>query len=136
MTMSLNEKIDVFLFEDDPMDVDLIKLYLLRQKNILFDVDVAARLSTGIEQLALKRYDIILSDLGLPDSSGLDTFMKVHAALPDIPIIVLTGLDDEEIALRAVNQGAQDYLSKEKSALNCCLKRSVMPSKDKKYALS
>jgi signal transduction histidine kinase len=112
MTMSVNEKIHVFLFEDDPLDVDLIRLYLGRQKNIRFDVDVSDRLSTGIKQLALKRYDVILSDLGLPDSSGLDTFMKVHAALPDIPIIVLTGLDDEEIALRAVNQGAQDYLVK------------------------
>ena len=108
----MNEKIKVFLFEDNPMDADLIRLYLGRKANFRFDVDWAERLSTGIERLARKHYDVILADLGLPDSWGLDTFTKVHAAFPDTPIIVLTGLDDEYMALRAMNQGAQDYLVK------------------------
>jgi signal transduction histidine kinase len=108
----VNERIKVFLFEDNPMDVDLMKLFLGRKAGFHFDVEVAERLSTGMERLAQKRYDVILADLGLPDSWGLDTFTKVHEAFPDIPVIVLTGLDDEYLALRAMNQGAQDYLVK------------------------
>jgi phosphoserine phosphatase RsbU/P len=110
--MTMPEEIKVFLFEDNRDDADLIRRHLGRKTSVLFDVDVAERLSTGLERLAQKRYDVILSDLGLPDSRGLDSFIKVHAAFPDIPIIVLTGLDDEDVALRAVNQGAQDYLAK------------------------
>ncbi len=112
LMIATHDEIKVFLLEDNRDDADLIRRILGRKKGVRFDIDGAERLSTGIERLAQKRYDVILSDLGLPDSCGLDAFIKIHTAFPDIPIIVLTGLDDEEMALRAVNRGAQDYLVK------------------------
>ena len=65
-----------------------------------------------MEQLEGGGFDLILLDLGLPDSFGLDTFSKVYSHSPRVPIIVLTGLDDSDIALKAVSEGAQDYVVK------------------------
>ncbi len=106
------ETIKVLLVEDNPLDAELVSAILLRERHIRFEIDRAERISALISRAAGARYDIILTDLGLPDSSGIDTFEKVCSAIPDTPVIVLTGLNDEETALRAVHQGAQDYLVK------------------------
>ena len=104
--------IKVFLIEDNEDDAHLIRRFLTLGQNIHIDVERADKLSSALERLKGEKYDVILSDLGLSDSWGLDTFIKVYSACPDVPIIILTGLDDEAVALEAVHRGAQDYLDK------------------------
>jgi signal transduction histidine kinase len=107
------EEIKILLIEDNPDDVELISILLARSKKIAVRIGRAARLSEAMDLLAKERFDIVLSDLGLPDSRGMDTFTRINAASMDTPVIVLTGLDDEEIASEAVRQGAQDYIVKD-----------------------
>ncbi len=106
------EKIKVLLIEDNAMDAELICDMLSRLHNIRFEIERADRLSSVMTHAVGTRYDIVLTDLGLPDSSGIDTFVGVRSMIRDTPVIVLSGLNDEDIALRAVHQGAQDYLAK------------------------
>jgi GAF domain-containing protein/DNA-binding response OmpR family regulator len=104
--------IKILLIEDNPTDVRLLRRMLTEAKGFTFDLELADRLSTGLERLASDDVDLILLDLLLPDSHGLDTFAQTLARAPQIPVVVLTGLDDEELALEAVRAGAQDYLIK------------------------
>lgn len=113
------ETINVLLVEDNPADARLLH-------EILVDADPAwrgatsagfhlthvRRLSAGLERLTEECFDIILLDLRLPDASGLGTVTRMLAAAPDVPIVVLTSLSDEVLAVTAVAQGAQDYLVK------------------------
>ena len=104
--------IKVLVIEDDPGDVDFLKELLAEVEGETFDLVCVDRLAAGIACLDEADFDVVLLDLSLPDSQGLDTFSKVHTHAPNVPIIVLTGLDDEEVAIMAVQGGAQDYLSK------------------------
>src|SRR5512139_3813383 len=103
--------IKVLLLEDDPGDADYIRA-LLSETTDRLTVTYSDRLSSGFNHLAKDSFDVVLSDLGLPDSQGLETFIRIHTSYPNLPIIVLTGLHDEELAVRAVRSGAQDYLVK------------------------
>ena len=102
----------VLLIEDNPGDARLISEMLAEVRSAAFDLEWADDLSTGLERLATGGIDAVLLDLSLPDSQGLDTFVKTHIHAPQVPIIVLSGLDDEELAGKAVREGAQDYLVK------------------------
>jgi signal transduction histidine kinase len=82
------------------------------ETGVAFDIQYADRLQAAIEYLGQNRVEVILLDLGLPDSQGLDTLKRVYAEVPELPIVVLTGLNDELIGVQAVNEGAQDYLIK------------------------
>ena len=104
--------IKVLLIEDDEGHARLIYKYLSKARNIFFDTNRADLMSAGFEFLDKNKVDVILSDLGLPDSIGVETFRKLHSRCPDIPVIVLTALDDESTALSAMQSGAQDYLVK------------------------
>jgi signal transduction histidine kinase len=104
--------IQVLLIEDNPGDARLIRDMLAEARGVLFDLECAARLSTGLERLAEGDMDVVLLDLGLPDSHGLDTLAKVQAQVPQVPILVLTSLEDEVVGMKAVREGAQDYLVK------------------------
>ena len=108
----MSDKPKVLLVEDSPGDARLIWEMLAEVKGAQIDLKYADRLSAGLERLAAGGIDVVLLDLSLPDSGGLDTFTKVHAQAPQVPIIVLTGLDDESLAVEAVRGGAQDYLVK------------------------
>ena len=77
-----------------------------------FDIECADRLSAGLAMLSKEDFDVVLLDLSLPDAEGLDTLVSVHCQYPHVPIVVLTGLDDESVAIEAVKLGAQDYLLK------------------------
>ncbi len=110
--MADTETIKVLVIEDNALDAELISTILSRAHNVRFNIERVERLSSVRTRASKTRYDIILTDLGLPDSSGIDTFAGVCSLIPDTPVIVLSGLDDEETALRAVHQGAQDYLVK------------------------
>ena len=100
------------LIEDNPGDVRLIRLHLADAPHAPFELVHADKLSAGLERLAAGDIDLVLLDMSLPDSFGLDTFKRAHAAAPQVPIIVLSGLDDESVAVQTVQLGAQDYLVK------------------------
>ena len=109
----------VLLIEDNAGDARLIREMLTEAKSgslsagrQAFDLECADRLQAGLERLAKGGIDVLLLDLGLPDSQGLDTLARVQAQAPQVPIVVLTGLDDEALAVKAVREGAQDYLVK------------------------
>lgn len=78
----------------------------------LFELKIVESLKDSLNILNKSDFDVIVLDLGLPDSNGFETFIQVHDHSPQIPIIILTGLEDEEIGVRAVKKGAQDYLIK------------------------
>ena len=102
----------ILLIEDNPSDVRLFQEYLREVNSFSYELVHMDRLSNALEYLAVSQPDVILLDLGLPDSQGIETFEKFRTASIDIPTIILSGLDDSELALQAVQTGAQDYLSK------------------------
>jgi hypothetical protein len=102
----------VLLVEDSPGDARLIEESLREATGAIFEVHHADRLAAGLAILAAGNIDVVLLDLGLPDANGLDTLVRAHDAASGVPIVVLTGLNDEELAMRAVQEGAQDYLIK------------------------
>lgn len=109
--------IKILLIEDNSGDARLIQEYLAEAQaappaGFSFELIHADRLSAGLEHLAASQFDVILSDLSLPDSQGLNTFLQVQATSPQTPIVVLTGFDDEAVSAKAVEAGAQDYLTK------------------------
>ena len=104
--------IRVLLIEDNPGDSRLITEMLSEVKGFSFDLKYATSLSKGIKSLIEGEFDVVLLDLGLSDSLGLETFSKIYAHAWDVPIVVLSGLDDEEVAVKAMQTGAQDYLVK------------------------
>lgn len=106
------KKVKVLLIEDNPDDSELIQRKLDRFASAKFSVTSVKRLQDGLEHLAQDKPDLILSDLGLPDSHGLDTVTKILDQSPHIPLVVLSGFDDESTAIKAVQSGAQDYLVK------------------------
>ncbi len=106
----MHDAITILLIEDNPGDADLIADMLeQRTSAVLVCMD---RLARGLDYLQNNTISLILLDLSLPDSFGMMTFSRVHAQTPHIPIIVLTGTDDDNLGLSAVKAGAQDYLCK------------------------
>jgi len=106
------EAIRVLLVEDNPADSLLIRSMLEESPKESFQFENAETLAQCFAVIEEESCDVILLDLTLPDSSGLETFSAVQSRVSDIPIIVLSGLDDEKMAIKAVNLGAQDYLVK------------------------
>ena len=102
----------VLLIEDNAGDARLIHEMLREEEGAPFDLHSVDRLSRGLEALSRRPASLVLLDLSLPDSHGIETFSKVYAHAPKVPIIVLSGNDDETLALYAVKSGAQDYLVK------------------------
>ena len=106
-------RIRILLIEDSPGDARLIEHMLLRAPGLAFDLDRVENLSDGIAYLRDHAIDVVLLDLGLPESTGLATLESLLAQAPGLPtVIVMSGLDDEDIAVQAVQSGAQDYLIK------------------------
>jgi len=106
--------VNILLIEDNPSDKELVSIYLrdvYSGKSTLFTADSLAK---GLQLIRTNPIDIIILDLSLPDSWGLETFNKLHAQVLGIPIIVLTGLEDETMGTDAVKMGAQDFLIKGK----------------------
>ncbi|MBK5281651.1 MAG: response regulator [Nitrospiraceae bacterium] len=102
----------VLLIEDNEDDAILIREMLAEKKDLGIELEWVDRLSRGLTELGSGKIDLVLLDLSLPDSHGLETFDTVQHCAPDVPIVVLTGLDDEAMANQAVRRGAQDYLVK------------------------
>ncbi len=122
--------IKVLLIEDNDADIYLITNMLNPTKKIYFQIINCKTLNDGIRQLNNDDFNVILLDLGLPDSQGIDTFIKLYEQEKKIPIIILTGLEDEENAIHAIQNGAQDYLIKGQS--NDFMTRSIQYSIERK----
>ena len=110
----MDEKpVNVLLIEDNPGDARLIREFLNDAGADAYDVECVELLSAGLERLAGGGIDVVLLDLQLPDSLGLDTLSRVHDQAPDVPIVVFTVLGDKDLAIKAMQGGAQDYLVKD-----------------------
>ncbi len=103
----------VLMIEDDAADAALIRL-LLSRSGLACRVELRDRLALALERLERGGVDVVLLDFSLPDSIGLDSYWELRDRHPEVPVIILTSLDDETLALRAVAEGAQDYLVKRK----------------------
>ncbi len=104
--------IKILLVEDSPEDVFLLHAALDHVSGTRFQVDLARTLAAGTEKVTAQNTDLVLLDLTLPDSGGLDTFLRLKSHCRDIPVIILSGMDDESLAVKAVHAGAEDYLVK------------------------
>ena len=104
--------IHVLLIEDNPGDIRLVRELLGETRYGQFPLIQAGRLDAGIRCLNEATIDVILLDLSLPDSQGVETLIRMHAAARGIPIVLMTGLEDEELGLHLIQAGAQDYLIK------------------------
>jgi len=109
--MTTRQPIRILMIEDNENDMLMIRDALADRTR--YELEWAADLAKGLECLGRARYDVILLDLGLPDSQGVQSIGKINIFFPQIPLVVLTGLDDESEGLDAIRQGAQDYLVKE-----------------------
>jgi serine phosphatase RsbU (regulator of sigma subunit) len=106
------QSIQILLVEDDPDDVWVMRNLLGDRWDGPFKLTHVEMLSAGLDRIGEFPFDIILLDLSLPDSQGLETFYTMHERAAEVPIVVLSGYNDESIAVRAVQAGAQDYLVK------------------------
>ncbi len=130
--MKNEQNIHILLIEDDTEDAFLFMEMVSDEKNHTLDIEHVTSLNAGIERIREGGIDIVLSDLGLPESSGLDT---LNLLLPELgrklPVIVLTGLTDQETGAEAVRAGAQDYLFKEE-VTGSLLVRSILYAIERK----
>lgn len=110
-----NEILRVLLIEDDPVDHQLIKLSLSKSASA-FELVWAQTLETGLLKFGESKYDVVLTDLSLPDSFGLETVKKIRAHNSDVPIVVLTTLNDNDVRLISLSVGAQDYFLKDEAS--------------------
>ncbi len=110
--MSSTAHIRILLIEDNPGDVRLLRELLKDAVRLHSEMTPVERLAAAAALLAAQPFDVVLLDLSLPDAAGLEALQRLHGLAPAVPIVVLTGLDDEETALRAVQEGAQDFLVK------------------------
>jgi two-component system, cell cycle sensor histidine kinase and response regulator CckA len=125
----VNQHLKILLVEDNPGDVLLLQETLSEITLVNFDLVHVARCSAALERLQAETFDVILLDLLLPDSAGLETFTTIHEQVPQTPIVVLTGLSDETMALNALQAGAQDYLVKG------CVSGSDLLMRSMRYAI-
>ncbi len=102
----------VLLVEDDADYAYLVRRVLKQGGSGRFELERVDYLAKALEKLSVGEVDIVLLDLGLPDGFGLDTFHQLHRHAPDVPVVVLSGLDDDTVAVQAVGEGAQDYIFK------------------------
>lgn len=114
MNGSAKSVVNILLVEDNPADTNMVREALGADTNALFAITPVERLTEALALLELEknRFNAVLLDLSLPDEDGIDSFLRIGAAAPDTPVIILTGLNDEELAMKAMHRGAQDYLIK------------------------
>ena len=108
----MEDKLQILLVEDNRGDAALLELSITESSYGKFEVTWVQRLEVAISRMGVTPWDAILLDLGLPDSQGLETLQRLRQSERHAPIIILTGLADESLALSAMQLGAQDYLVK------------------------
>ena len=126
--------INILLVADDADDCWVVKQIPAKSVHSFeYSLETAENISAAVEILKHKEFDIILLDLNLSDSNGIETVIKVHGVSPKIPIVVFTGLDDEETAIQAIKKGAEDYLIKGEALCNV-LVRTIRYTIERKRA--
>ncbi len=123
----------ILLVEDNPDDIRLIQWIISGIRNSQFKLECVNQLKKALKRLGKGGIDVILLDLGLPDSQGIDTLRSVYNKAPKVPIVVLTCLGDEKVSVQAIKEGAQDYLLKGQVDSNL-LKRTLMYAIERKQA--
>jgi two-component system cell cycle response regulator len=113
--MQPGASLTVLIIEDNPAYARLIQETIRYAGSDGFVTETASRLSEGLDRLGRGGIDVVLLDLGLPDARGTDGFARICEQFPDLPVVVLTGMDDEALAMEVVSRGAQDYLVKGKA---------------------
>ena len=125
----------ILMVEDNPGDVRLLREHLVGNRSVteVFHVVHVERLALALQSLDEGAFEVVLLDLSLPDSQGIGTLTKMHAARPGMPIVVLTSLDDEILGLQLLQRGAQDYLVKGE-VTGSLLRRSLRYAVERKRA--
>ena len=126
-------KITILLIEDNPSDVRLIKELLKEIDNFSYNLLTSGTIKEGCDQIRNNKLDLILLDLNLPDSMGHQTFNAVLGCSSDIPIILISGVEDEELSLNLIKEGAQDYITKQRLS-NSLLDKVILYSIERKKA--
>lgn len=124
--------IKILYVEDNIEDVLLIKEFIKEIKNVHYELTHAQQLNEALLEIENDNYDIIMLDLSLPDKQGLDIITRVCERAPDIPVVVMTGMDDETMAIKALQKGAEEYLVKGKvksHSLSRILRYAIMRHK-------
>lgn len=124
----MEKNIKILLIEDNPGDAYLIEEHLEEFANFPYELIIVETLGEAVYVLNKKLFDVILLDLELPDSYGINTFLCVHNKNPLIPIIILTGLSDEKVGNCAIEKGAHNFLVKgqtEGRLLECIIQCSI-----------
>ena len=124
----MGENIKILIIEDNLGDAYLIEEYLEEFDNFSYEIKNVGTLTEALSILKKQPFDVIVLDLGLPDSDGINTFFRIHNENPLIPIIILTELDDEAIGFYALEKGAKDFLVKgqtEGKLLECIIRCST-----------
>ena len=124
----MEKNIKILLIEDNPGDAYLIEDHLEEFANFSYELKNVGTLNEALSILKEQPFDVILSDLSLPDSDGVNTFFRIHNENPLIPIIILSGSNDEEIGAYAVEKGAHDFFVKGQTdgrLLECIIQCSI-----------
>jgi DNA-binding NarL/FixJ family response regulator len=111
-TRDLSDDVQILVIEDDPLDAEIVMGFarsISRRQEL---IHVVGNLAEAVRHLATVEPDLVLLDLGLPDSRGPDTFFRLHADFPGLPIVVLTGASEVDLGARLVSAGAEDFLAK------------------------
>ncbi len=124
----------VLAIEDNVDDADLVRIMLNKVRHPVFSVVIAELLAKGLQFLREQTFDIVLLDMGLPDSAGIDAVRDVRKVCPEVPLIVLSGLDDEDVALKTLQMDVQDYLIKGQIDSNL-LVRSIRYAQERKRVI-
>ncbi len=109
----MDSRIRILLAEDNPADARLLREALSEADPLAFEIVHVTLLDDAVLRLSSGRFDVVLLDLSLPDAHGISNAERVRAEAPDVPIVILTGLDDDAVAVEALRVGAQDYLTKD-----------------------
>ena len=120
--------IKILLIEDNPGDAYLIEDHLEEFANFSYELKNVGTLGEALSILKEQSFDVILSDLSLPDSDGVNTFFRIHNENPLIPLIILSGSNDEEIGAYSVEKGARDFFVKGQTdgrLLECIIQCSI-----------
>jgi len=120
--MGEHEIIKVLILEDNPDDFFILKEALESSENMDFEISHVHRLARAISVMHEKPVDVVILDLQVPDSIGLETFLSFHGKFPHIPVVIMTGTKDYRIAIDAVQKGAQDYLNKGESSASAIIR--------------